>query len=52
MAMMREAVTTPVPPMPGMWMTVVPDQRRSGGSGSAAGGVGYVRGGCPARPEP
>ena len=32
--MMREAVTTPVPPMPGMRSTVVPDQGRAGGSGS------------------
>src|ERR1019366_7243460 len=39
--MMREAVTTPVPPMPGMRMTVSPDQARFGGSGSDVGAAGY-----------
>ena len=39
--MIREAVTTPVPPIPGMRMTVEPDQARRAGSGRDRGGAGY-----------
>src|ERR1700723_1985304 len=53
--MMRDAVTTPVPPMPGMRMTVLPDQGPSasaGGSGNESGGAGYGRAVAWAGPRP
>ena len=38
--MIRDAVTTPVPPIPGMRMTVEPDHARCSGSGRDRGGAG------------